>query len=96
MKLLVQTNGDYGLYDMNGRQSIAAFRPTVVTRTAFVDNQRGNKLTVIEELADEATDDALAEARDEAELKAAVAALPRLKVEPKVTTSQVSAAKPKK
>lgn len=79
MKLLVQTNGEYGLYDLNGRQEVAAFRPSVVTRTSFIDIHRGGKLTVLEELADEADDTALALATNDDELKAAIAALPRAK-----------------
>lgn len=88
VKLLVQTNGAYVLYDMNGRQTVAAFRPSVVTRTAFIDLQRGSKLTVLEELADEATDATLAAATNEEELKAAIEALPRAKAEVKVTPTQ--------
>lgn len=77
MKLLVQTNGEYGLLDLYGRQEVAASRPTVVTRTAFIDVNRGVKLTVLEELGDDAEDKALAEAANADELTEAIAALPR-------------------
>lgn len=74
MKLLVQTKGDYVLYDLTERQMIAAHRPSVVTVTPFITNHRGGKLEVIEELADEATDEMLADAKD---LDEALKALPR-------------------
>lgn len=77
MKLLVQSIGSHILFDLYGRQEIAAERPTVVTRTPFIDVNRGRKLEVLEELADEATDEDLAAATNAEELEAAIAALPR-------------------
>lgn len=74
MKLLVQTTGDFALYDLAARQVIAAHRPTVVTNTAFIQNHRGTKLQVLDTLADSASDAALADATD---LEAAIKALPR-------------------
>jgi hypothetical protein len=91
VKLLVQSIGNHTLLDLYGHQEIAAERPSVVTRTPFIDVNRGRKLEVLEELADEATDEPLAAAQNDDELAAALAALPRReKPEPKV------AAKPKK
>lgn len=77
MKLLVETNGDYSLYDMQGLQVIAAYRPSVVKKTAFIELHRGGKLTVIDELADEAEDSMLDSVTGAEELAAAIAALPR-------------------
>lgn len=91
MKLLVQTNGNYGLLDLHGRQEVAASRPSVVTRTSFIDVNRGVKLVVLEELADDASDAALAAAATEEELAAAIAALPR----PAKPESKAAAAKPR-
>lgn len=77
MKLLVQSIGNHTLLDLYGQQQVAAERPTVVTRTSFIDVQRGRKLEVLEELADEASDEALAAATNAKELEAAIADLPR-------------------
>lgn len=77
MKLLVQSIGNHTLLDLYGSQQIAAERPTVVTRTSFIDVNRGRKLEVLEELADDASDEALAEATTADELVAAIEALPR-------------------
>ena len=77
MKLLVQSIGNHYLHDTYGRQGVAAFRPCVVTRTTFIDVNRGRKLEVLEELADEASAESLAEAKSAYELAAAIAALPR-------------------
>jgi hypothetical protein len=79
VKLLVETLGNYGLYDLYGQQEVRPNRPTVVTRTPFIDVNRGAKLTVLEELADDASDEALAAATSDEELEAAIAALPRAK-----------------
>ena len=76
-KLLVETNGDYSLYDLLGRQTIESYRPTVVTQTGFITRMRDDRLTVLEKLADDASDEALAEARNAEELAAAIEALPR-------------------
>lgn len=84
MKLLVQTKGDYALYDLVGRQVIAAHRPSVVTETTFITTQRGGKIEVLEELLDEADDETLNEATD---LAAALKALPRpAPTAPKITS----------
>lgn len=77
MKLLVQTNGEFGLYDLLGRQEIHAYRPCVVEATPFINVNIGAKLTVLEELADEASDAELAAAGTDEALEAAIAALPR-------------------
>lgn len=77
MKLLVQSIGNHALLDLYGRQEIAASRPSVVTRTVFIDVNRGRKLEVLEELADDASDEALAAATNADELQAAIDALPR-------------------
>lgn len=77
MKLLVQTKGNYALHDLLGQQTVQAYRPTVVTATAFIESHRAGKLEVIEELADEASDAVLAVAKDEAELAEAIKGLPR-------------------
>lgn len=77
MKYLVETNGDYTLHDLIGRQTVRAARPTVVEATAFIEMHRGTKLTVLETLADDASDDALARSKNEEELEAAILALPR-------------------
>lgn len=77
MKALVETIGNQMLQDLFGRQQVEAYRPTVVTMTGFLENLRGTKLRVIEELADDASDEALALARNEEELAAAIKALPR-------------------
>lgn len=74
MKLLVQTTGDFALYDLATRQVIAAHRPSVVSNSPFIQNHRGTKLQVLETLADDATDAALADAKD---IEAAIKALPR-------------------
>lgn len=79
MKLLVQTKGNYALHDLIGRQTVQAYRPCVVTNNAFIEAHRAGKLEILEELADEATDATLAAARNEEELKAAIADLPRAK-----------------
>lgn len=72
------------LLDLYGAQEVAAERPTVVTYTNFIGNNRGTRLEVIEELDEEATDAALAAAKNPDELAAAIAALPRpAKPEPK-------------
>lgn len=76
MKYLVETLGDYGLFDLFGRQEVAAHRPTVVVPTAFIEGQKGRKLRVLAVLDDAADDAALAKAKDEKELEAAIAALP--------------------
>ena len=91
MKLLVQTSGDFGLYDMALGQDIAASRPSVVERSSFVTNQVGlGRLEILEALADEASDAPLAAARTEAELKAALDKLPR----PAAPAPKSPAAKP--
>lgn len=98
MKYLVETNGDYGLMDLFGGQHIAADRPSVVRNTGFIETQKGSKLTVLEILADEATDEMLANAED---LEAAIADLPRPKKDepvkaeaPKPAAAKPAAAKP--
>lgn len=102
MKLLVQTNGDYALQDLFGGQVVQAFRPSVVTRTPFIEANRGGKLTVLEELDDEASDAMLAEAKTEDDLKAAIEALPRKEkpavktAAPKSAPAPVPTTKPKK
>lgn len=94
MKYLVETNGDFALCDMGANQVIQAFRPTVVEDSPFIQNMRGFRLTILTELADEASDTALAEARDEDELAVAIAALPTLEVKPKPpATKQKAGAK---
>lgn len=77
MKYLVETNGAYSLHDLLGRQTVRAGRPSVVTPTAFIESHRGTRLTVLETLADEASDAPLARSKNEEELDAAIAALPR-------------------
>lgn len=89
MKYLAETNGEYGLHDLIGRQVVAANRPTVVTATPFIERLRGTRLTVLEILADEAQDTALAFAKTPEELEEAIAALPRAE-----KTAKKSAAKP--
>jgi len=99
VKALVETNGDYALHDINGRQTIQAYRPSVVELTAFVERHRGTRLTLIEMLADDASDTPLAAAKDEDELYLAIEALPRpAKPEPKPAPAPKPAApaKPKK
>lgn len=94
MKLLVQSIGNQMLLDLFGQQQVAAHRPSVVKRTTFIDLQRGRKLEVLEELADDASDASLALATNEAELAAAIEALPRAaKPEPKVAPAPKPAAK---
>lgn len=84
MKLLVETNGNYALYDLMARAVIQANRPTVVENTNFIQLQRGTKLTVLEVLGDDASDSELQVAKNAEELKAAIANLPRpAKAEPK-------------
>ncbi len=93
MKYLVETLGDYGLHDLFGMQEVAAHRPSVVKNSAFIEAQRGRKLKVIEELADEADDKTLADAAVDA-LDKAVAALPRpSKDEPKPAAAKPATAK---
>lgn len=82
MKYLVETNGDYALYDLLENQVIQAFRPTVVKDTPFIQNMRGFRLTILSELEDSASDAALAAARDEDELATAIAKLPTREVKP--------------
>jgi hypothetical protein len=77
VKVLVETLGDFSLLDVNGRQTIQAFRPTVADLTAFVERHRGTRLTVLETLADDASDESLALAKNEDEIYAAIEALPR-------------------
>jgi hypothetical protein len=104
MKLLVETTGNFGLYDLNARQVIQANRPTVVGNTPFIQANRGTKLTVLEILADDASDAGLQMAKDSIELEAAIADLPRPpKPEPKtaeptktLATKTLSAPKSKK
>lgn len=74
MKLLVQTTGNFGLYDLIGRQEVAAYRPSVVTDTPFITRHKGSRLEVLEVLAKTADDSMLANATD---LEAAIKALPR-------------------
>lgn len=83
MKALVETNGDFGLHDLMGRQTVFSYRPTVVELTPFIDANRGTKITLIEILADEAADTGLALATDDDKLAAAIAALPRPEEAPK-------------
>lgn len=83
MKLLVETTGTFALHDTIGRQTVEAFRPCVVTKTPFIESQVGLKLKVVEPLADDASDEALAAAKDEDELLEAIEALPRPKAEAK-------------
>lgn len=93
MKLLVETTGNFGLYDLQHRQVIQANRPTVVENTNFIQVNRGGKLQVLEILADDASDAGLQMATDSIELEAAIAALPRpVKAEPK--TAEPKAEKP--
>lgn len=79
MKYLVETPGNFMLVDALGRQEIPAWRPAVVTVTAFITNQLGTKLTKLEDLDESASDEGLAMARSDAELAAAIADLPRVK-----------------
>lgn len=79
MKYLVKSHNGATLQDLFGRQTIHGYRPCVVINTPFIENLRGKKLEVIEVLADEAEDSALAFATD---LEKAIAELPRLKSEP--------------
>jgi hypothetical protein len=92
MKLLVETTGNFGLYDLAARQVIQANRPTVVENTSFIQVNRGGKLTVLEILADDASDAPLQMAKDSTELAAAIAELPRpAKPEPKTVEPKVEA-----
>ena len=77
MKYLVETTGDFCLYDLNGAQVVQAHRPTVVESTPFIERMAGDRLTKLETLADDASDAALAAARHEDELDEAIEALPR-------------------
>lgn len=77
MKLLVETTGDFGLYDLASGQEVEAHRPTVVKKTPFIQTKIGSRLTVLEELGDDAEDEALAAAANAKELAAAIKALPR-------------------
>lgn len=77
MKYLVETNGSYTLHDLLGRQTVRASRPTVVEATPFIEVHKGTRLTILEILADSASDSPLARAKDEEELEAAILALPR-------------------
>lgn len=81
MKYLVETRGEYELFDLFGRQTVSAYRPSVVRHTPFIDNMKGLKLNVIEILADDAEDTALAAAANPEDLAKAIAALPRPTVE---------------
>ena len=83
MKYLVETPGPFSLNDLHGGQNIKAHRPTVVTATPFVESMMGRRLTKLEVLADEATDEGLAAARNAEELEAAIDALPRRKPAPR-------------
>ena len=78
-KLLVETNGNFCLHDTLGRQTVEAYRPTVVNATAFIESHRGGKISVLEELAEDASDATLAKAKDAEELEKALAGLPRAK-----------------
>ena len=82
MKLLVETPGNFALHDTLGRQTVEAFRPCVVVGTSFIESHRGGKLKILETLADEATDDTLAAAKNDDELLEALEALPRPSAEP--------------
>lgn len=82
MKLLVETTGNFALLDIGGRQTVESYRPCVVTNTPFIESHRAGKLKILEVLADEASDQSLANAKD---LKAAIAALPRVEEAPKPT-----------
>jgi hypothetical protein len=77
LKVLAETSGNFCLYDLIGGQIVEAHRPCVVELTAFLNTHRGDRLTVLETLADDAEDGALALAKDEDELAAAIADLPR-------------------
>lgn len=79
MKLLVETTGDFMLHDTIGRQQVEAFRPCVVNGTSFIESHRGGKLKILEQLAEDASDEALAAATTDEELLEAIEALPRPK-----------------
>lgn len=96
MKLLVETTGNFALYDLMANQVIQAGRPSVVTNTNFIQAHRGTKLTVLEILADDASDSELAVTTNSLELEAAIAALPRPeKAEPKTVEPKTEAPAPK-
>lgn len=77
MKYLVETTGNFMLFDFFASQEVQAHRPTVVKATQFIENHLGKKLKKLDALTDEASDTGLAKAKNAEELKAAIDALPR-------------------
>lgn len=83
VKILVETNGDYDVLDLNGQQVVHSYRPCVVTLTPYIDACLGGTLRRIEVLTDDADDAALSRCKTEEELFAAITALPRPEVKAK-------------
>ena len=58
MKLLAETTGPFGLIDLATGHTLNANRPSVVTRTGFVDARIAlGQIVKVADVPDEATDD---------------------------------------
>jgi hypothetical protein len=61
VKILAETTGDFMLHDLSTGQSIQAGRPSVITRSGFVDARIAiSQVVKVADLPDEATDEEFA------------------------------------
>lgn len=68
MKMLAETTGDFMLLDLGANQSMDAFRPSVVARSAFIDARIAlSQIVKISDVPDDATDAEFAEYWDSAD-----------------------------
>lgn len=58
MKILAETTGDFMLHDLSSGQTVQATRPSVITRTGFIDARIAiNQVVKIADLPEDATDE---------------------------------------